>query len=177
MRVGEKRDTQRNSHRLGRASSHILGIGICTSNILHLLKRQKLTRVQAVRLSRTHANLQLALVRRALTVALAPSHRPSAPALYALGILPAPSTRASASIAAAAHTLQRQLERDHVRRALLVARVGRSLGEVMQAHAGLWREGEAVRTALCPSIRGRKRFFEGLATPTATAAAAADLKR
>lgn len=127
----------------------------------------------AVRLSRTHANLQLALVRRALTIALAPSHRPSAPALHALGILPAPSTRASASIAAAAHTLQRQLERDHVRRSLLVARVGRSLGEVMQAHAGLWREGEAVRTALCPSIRGRRRFFEGLATATATAAGAA----
>ncbi|RXK40931.1 hypothetical protein M231_01779 [Tremella mesenterica] len=117
----------------------------------------------AVRLSRIHATLHLAHLRRSLAAALSPLTRPDHTSLHAQRILPSSSRRTSASISAMAYRLERQIAKDQVRRALLGRKVGRTLVEVMELSHGVWQEGERVREAICPSIRGKRVFFEGLA--------------
>ncbi len=122
--------------------------------------------LEAVRLSRIHANLHLKDLRRHLSTSLSPLNRPNPSVLYSLRILPSPSIVRSPFISAKAHELEKQQARDTVRRALMIGLVGqRTLGQAMEDGGGrVWGdEGERVRWAICPGIREKRRFFEGLA--------------
>jgi hypothetical protein len=111
-----------------------------------------------VRLSTIHDNLSRRSLRRHLSLALC--LRPSRPALVRAGILPAVPRGAAPSISARAHALERARARDAARQAL------RSVGKksfVETLGRGIWKDSQRVLLALCPSIRERQRFFEGLA--------------
>jgi hypothetical protein len=140
-----------------------------------LLKRpfaeSPLTRVsssQAVRLSRIHAKLQSSHIRQTLSLSLSPKTRPAPSALYARRILPSPDITTSPRISARAHELERRKERDEVRRKL-AAKLrlgGLGLGEVMDRVKGVWKDGgvggEWVRRAICPGVKEKKAYWEGL---------------
>lgn len=106
-----------------------------------------------------HDTLSRRSLRRHLSLAL--YLRPSRPALVRAGILPAVPRGASSSISAGAHALERARARDAARQAL------RTVGQrsfVDAIRLGMWKDSQRVLLALCPSIRERQRFFEGLAT-------------
>ncbi|GFZ47879.1 hypothetical protein JCM24511_05626 [Saitozyma sp. JCM 24511] len=122
----------------------------------------------AVRLSRIHAKLQSSHIRQTLSLSLSPKTRPAPSALYARRILPSPDITTSPRISARAHELERRKERDEVRRKL-AAKLrlgGLGLGEVMDRVKGVWKDGgvggEWVRRAICPGVKEKKAYWEGL---------------
>ncbi|CAK9786195.1 hypothetical protein CC85DRAFT_283700 [Cutaneotrichosporon oleaginosum] len=112
----------------------------------------------AVRLSMIHDKLSRRSLHRHLSLAL--YLRPSRSALVRAGILHALPRGTSATISARAHALERARARDAARQAL------RAMGQrtfVEALKLGIWKDTQRVLLALCPSIRERQRFFEGLA--------------
>ncbi|BEI80082.1 hypothetical protein CcaverHIS002_0106110 [Cutaneotrichosporon cavernicola] len=112
----------------------------------------------AVRLSAIHDTLTRRSLRRHLSHALC--MRPSRPALVRAGILPGVPRGASSNISARAYNLERARARDAARQAL---RAGGLKSFVEKVGLGIWKDSQRVLLALCPSIRERQRFFEGLA--------------
>ncbi|KAK4686519.1 hypothetical protein P7C73_g3601, partial [Tremellales sp. Uapishka_1] len=122
------------------------------------------SRSQAVRLSLIHSTLHLRTLKRQLSHLLSPSHRPLAANLHSRRILPSASMYQSPQISALVFVLEREQNKDQVRKALRNGRVGeKRFWDVMRDDAGLWREGERVRWAICPGINEKKRFWEELA--------------
>ncbi|GMK54675.1 hypothetical protein CspeluHIS016_0112610 [Cutaneotrichosporon spelunceum] len=112
----------------------------------------------AVRVSEIHDTLTRNSLRRHLSLALC--MRPSRPALVRAGILPAVPRGVSPSISAGAHALERARTRDAARQAL---RAGGLKTFVETMRRGIWKDSQRVLLSICPSIRERQRFFEGLA--------------